>query len=114
MSDYYIEKDGIPVSVSENGFRFPSLDERRVASDHTEYAWISTIFLALDHGYGYGPPVLYETMVFPKENDRTCPTCGHEKSVDGDSERYCTREEALAGHARYVEKWSKPDAEGHG
>jgi hypothetical protein len=52
---------------------------------------VSTVFLGLDHRFGDdGPPVLWETLVF----------------VDGDGgegDRYCTREEAAAGHARWVE-----------
>ena len=58
---------------------------------------ISTVFLGLDHGYGDGdePPVIFETMVFQDDY--------------GDNmERYCTWEEAEAGHARWVAKVFKP------
>ena len=52
---------------------------------------VSTVFLGLDHNFGWdGPPVLFETMVFGGEHDR-------------EQERYCTWDEAEAGHKRYVE-----------
>lgn len=54
---------------------------------------VSTCFLFLDAGFDLDPnawPVLYETMVFGGPHD-------------GRQERYHTREEALAGHARVVE-----------
>lgn len=51
---------------------------------------VSTVFLALDHNYTEkGPPVLFETMVFPE-----CDICV----------RYCTKEEAEKGHGEVVEK----------
>jgi hypothetical protein len=106
MSDYYIEKDGVPVIAPDGARSFPSMEERRVAYDDLGHARVSTVFLSLDHGYGDGPPVLYETMVFDERPPSVCPTCGQTtRNDDGDSERYCTREEALTGHARYVEKW---------
>ena len=47
---------------------------------------VSTVFLGMGHAYGLGPPLLFETMVFP----------------DGDlwdeHERYTTWAEAEAGH----------------
>ena len=53
---------------------------------------VSTVFLALDHRHGEGPPLLFETMVFPSEGQWS------ELAAD----RYSTHEEALAGHARHV------------
>lgn len=48
---------------------------------------ISTIFLALDHAYGNGPPMLFETMIFGgKENESEW--------------RYSTLKEALMGHIK--------------
>lgn len=55
--------------------------------------FISTVFLGMDHGWGEGPPIVFETMVFSKEGD------GIEDSVC----RYSTWEEAEAGHAKAVE-----------
>jgi len=50
-------------------------------------AEVSTVFLGLDHSFGYnGPPLLFETLVFGGE-------------LDGQMHRYSTREEAQIGHA---------------
>jgi len=52
---------------------------------------VSTVFLALDHQWGDGPPLLFETMVFGGP-------------LDQEQERYATWEEAEAGHASMVER----------
>ncbi len=54
---------------------------------------VSTVFLGLDHNFDDdGPPVLFETMVFT----------GNETG-DWDMVRYCTWDEAEAGHLRMCE-----------
>jgi len=60
--------------------------ERTVASDHVGDVHVSTVFLALDHAFGVGPPVLWETMIFGGALDQECW-------------RYTSREAAIAGHA---------------
>lgn len=52
-----------------------------------QYLWISTVWLGLNHQWGSGPPLIYETMVF-----------GPEDWSDLDCERYSSRLEAEAGH----------------
>lgn len=65
-------------------------DTRRVGrTEISEGVSVSTVFLALDHSFGDGPPVLFETMIFGGPHDDGCW-------------RYCTWEEAEAGHARVV------------
>jgi hypothetical protein len=51
---------------------------------------VSTVFLGLDHQFGDGPPLLFETMIFGGTEDEYC-------------ERYSTWEEAEAGHKKAVE-----------
>ena len=63
---------------------------RKVArSDLLGDLWVSTVFLGLDHGFGNGPPVLFETMIFSGSNGQQ-------------QWRYGTVEEARAGHAHAV------------
>jgi hypothetical protein len=64
-------------------------NDRRVAFDNIGKVDISTVFLGLDHSFTGGTPVLFETLVFGGPND-------------GYMERYCTWDEALAGHARIL------------
>ncbi len=67
------------------------LDRAQVGETTVGEMWVSTVFLGIDHGFMHiGPPVLFETMVF----------LGHE-SISCD--RYCTWEEAEAGHAKVVQ-----------
>ena len=67
--------------------------ERHVADDLIEGYRVSTVFLGMDHSFapGDGPPVLFETMIF-------APVGDHEAM-----DRYCTWEEAEAGHARMLQ-----------
>ncbi len=48
---------------------------------------VSTVFLGLNHRYGEGVPVLFETMIFGGEHDQY-------------QDRYCTYDEAEAGHKK--------------
>lgn len=50
---------------------------------------VSTVFLGIDHQFGDGPPLLFETMIFGGE-------------LDGEQQRYSTWDEAKAGHDRAV------------
>lgn len=63
--------------------------DRQVADSMQGDVRVSTVFLGLDHRFGHGPPVLFETMVFINGSGSDC-------------ERYCTWDEAVAGHARWV------------
>ena len=60
-------------------------------------AWVSTVFLGLDHGYSSGQPILFESMAFavPDEQDADSMT-------ECICERYCSWADAEAGHARMV------------
>ena len=42
---------------------------RIVKQDQIGDVWVSTVFLGLDHSFGGGPPILWETMTF--RGDRT-------------------------------------------
>lgn len=69
--------------------------DRDVAKTNiTDEILVSTVFLGLDHRFGEGTPLLFETMVFGG-------------SLDEQMERYGTWEEAESGHKRWVEKAKK-------
>lgn len=71
----------------------PDMGLARVALDMIGGVDISTVFLGIDHRFGGGgPPILFETMIFGGgPHDENC-------------ERYCTWDEAVAGHARWCAK----------
>jgi hypothetical protein len=67
--------------------------DTRVALDTVYGIRVSTIFLGLDHNFSMsGPPVLFETMVFFGES-----------SYSAYQDRYCTYDEAEAGHRMVVD-----------
>jgi hypothetical protein len=96
MSERWIlDADGEPVqceSLLDWARWMQESPERRVVARETvNGAVVSTVFLGLDHQFGRGLPLLFETMVFGGPNDQN-------------QERYSTRAEALAGHTRVVEE----------
>lgn len=52
---------------------------------------VSTVFLGLDHSFGSGPPILFETMIFGGPHD-------------GYQERYSSWDEAEKGHKKALAK----------
>lgn len=64
---------------------------RRVARTDTKNGQISTVFLGVDHSFGDGPPLLFETLVFGG-------------TLNDEQERYSTWDEAVAGHKKMVER----------
>lgn len=82
--------------------------ERRVAWSEVGPWDISTVFLGVDHSFGMGRPILFETMVFYKA-DNLPPDAPKQyfEYLDQHMRRYHTWDEAEAGHERvvlYVEK----------
>lgn len=79
-----------PARLEAWGVWFENFDNRRVGDDKIERidadpVRVSTVFLGLDHSFGDGPPLLFESMVFGGP-------------LDGEQHRYCTLDEAERGH----------------
>lgn len=70
--------------------------KRQLASTTLKQGHVSTIFLSLDHNFGGGKPILWETMVF-----------GSKKFGSNLNRRYYTKAEALKGHKAIVEEIKK-------
>jgi len=95
MTDKYILKGKTPIPISNTiawGEWFENGSNRRVAEDIVEGVRVSTVFLGLDHSFGEGPPLLFETMVFG------------ESPLQEECVRYATWEEAEQGHKAMLEK----------
>lgn len=70
-------------------------EERRVGLTEKRGVYVSTVFLGIDHNFGFaGEPVLFETMVF-------------KKGKEVHQERYRNWGEAEAGHHRNVAQYIK-------
>ena len=90
MIDAYILKGHEPVPVElEVWAEWFETADRHVRDTARDEVRVSTVFLGLDHGFGRGPPQLFETMVFVNGSSVDC-------------ERYSTWDEAEAGHQRWV------------
>lgn len=78
-------------ATSGRSYSAPEEDPTRVAHDRIGDSDISTVFLGLNHSFGMGPDLWFETMVFGGE-------------LDGEQDRYTTWDEAVAGHAEMVSR----------
>lgn len=102
MSDHYILEGhkAVPVDLMTWARGFERAD-RIVAKTDVGDSKVSTVFLGLDHSWGDGPPMIFETLVFGGP-------------LAGEMERYSTWEEAEAGHAAMVERVRAADQSGEG
>ena len=92
MTKWYIREGHKPKPIAnymEAARWFETADRRVAKAFKIGEATVSTVFLAIDHQFGDGPPLLFETMVFGGIHD------GYQK-------RYTTWEEAEKGHAKAV------------
>ena len=93
MSDKYILDGHTAVPCDDViawGRQF-EMANRQVAKDIVGDVVVSTVFLGLDHSFGEGPPLLFETMIFGGPFDQ-------------EQERYTTWEQAEAGHKAMLTK----------
>ena len=84
----WVLRDGEPVpepDVMKWGQWYENAANRIVAKTKIGDAEVSTVFLGLDHSFGEGEPVLWETMIFGGVHDQY-------------QDRYTSKEAALAGH----------------
>lgn len=89
---YYILLDRLPVAVDTMTWALwweTHHEQRQIGDDRIERCRVSTVFLGLDHSFGGGAPVLFETMIFGGP-------------LSGECWRYRTYAEAERGHAEAV------------
>lgn len=86
---YYLDDDHNVVGCNDMQESYEKSKKHKVVKqEHIGPYFLSTVFLWIDHSFSdEGPPVLFETMLFMDGNfsDLFC-------------RRYCTWDEALAGH----------------
>ena len=91
--NYILNAAGNPVAEPDTlkwAMWFSTADRHVARTEISSDILVSTVFLGVDHSFGSGPPILFETMIF-----------GGELSLE--QERYASRAEAVEGHARLVE-----------
>lgn len=89
---YILDETGVPVPEPDLmvwGRWFENADNRVVQRTEIGAVAVSTVFLGLDHAFGQGAPLLWESLVFGGPRD-------------GEMRRYATRAAAEQGHAELV------------
>lgn len=90
---YIIGDDGAVITTSsvKEWVKWFETHDRTIALDKLPTCEVSTIFLGIDHAFGEGPSILWETMVFGGK-------------LDGERLRYTSERAALAGHHEMVDR----------
>lgn len=95
MSRYYILDGKTPVTADlitwAKWFDEDAREKRIVKQEEVNGVRVSTVFLGLNHSFGDGPPMIFETMVFGG-------------SLEGLLERCSTWDEAEKQHLAMVER----------
>lgn len=94
MGSGYYNRKGEQISMMEFAHLCSDPDYKIIARTIGSGRAVSTVWLGLDHQFGSGPPLIFETMVFV-----VLPS-GEWNMSEIDCGRYSTEEEALAGHER--------------
>lgn len=104
---YILNEEGEPVeerNITRWALWFEKAAEKRTIANTTiGDICISTVFLGLDHSYGRGSPLLYETMIFGGEHHGYQTRCGtkasalmmHQEAVKFAKEKICRLETKL-------------------
>ena len=87
MKYYTLDRDNNPVLTDT----FPKAG-RVVEQTYLDEYYVSTVFLAFDHGFENTKPVLWETMIFPLRDN------GRIDYNDLYCDRYTSYDDAQRGH----------------
>lgn len=79
------DRQGNPITTRRWGQLHDDVDYVQIDDTHINGLQISTVWLGLDHAYGRGDPVIFETMFFGPLVNNVCV-------------RYSTEAQARAGH----------------
>lgn len=99
--DKYILNGKVPVpcsDVMEWGRCFENQDSRKVAQTTLGDVMVSTVFLGIDHSFGCGPPILFETMVFGGKLDQEQDRCSTWEQAEAMHKAMCERVRANEEH----------------
>lgn len=83
---HYFDRDGNPLGLLEWGKLLEDREYKVVGQDRVKGWWVSTVWLGLDHRFGPGEPLIFETMTFDPWQDEQM------------QDRYSTLQDAKDGH----------------
>lgn len=91
-------RDGSPLPYSAWANKFNDPNYHIVKQTKLRHArkWVSTVWLGLNHQFGDGPPLIFETMVFQWG-----------RYIDIDCERTSTEHDARLAHELLCQYWRK-------
>lgn len=87
----FFDRQGRRIDYREAVRLLEDVDYRRVAWDAVGDLEVSTVWLGLDHSFGLGPPLIFETMIFEAG------------PLNTECRRYGSEAAALAGHREVLE-----------
>jgi hypothetical protein len=91
----HFDKAGQPIDIRQFARLAQNKDYRRIGWDLLpDGRVLSTVWLGINHQYGEGLPLIFETLLFAKEGKWEALEC----------QRYATEAEARAGHRAMLER----------
>lgn len=84
------DKNVVRAKDSFEWARYFESSDRIVAKSSIADAEISTVFLGIDHRWGDGPPLLFETMIFGGEHNNYQERCSTWKQAEEMHENACS------------------------
>lgn len=84
-----VDRKPVPADLMTWAKWFGTAD-RRVAMTEVAGYRVSTVFLGIDHQFGDGPPLIFETMVFEGREDVWSERCSTWEQAEEMHERGCT------------------------
>lgn len=102
------DRQGKPLEPFEWARLLGDRDYQRIAVDEIGPLRVSTVWLGLDHSFGDGPPLIFETMTFPSSAWNMANAANAARPLPDWSGlflyRYATEQDAQRGHALIVAK----------
>ena len=97
----YYDRQGNPIDLLQWTELFKDKEYRVVSQQYLDpNLLVSTVWLGLNHSFTGEVPEIFETMVFGNKDQNGF-------RVDLDMERYATEAEAIAGHRRFMVKYTQ-------
>lgn len=83
------DRNAVPASAAQWSVWRMEKDRRLVGREERNGITVSTVFLGLDHSYGDGSPLLFETMIFGGEHDEWQDRCSTWAEAEAMHKRAC-------------------------
>ena len=94
---FYFDRQGNSMSMMDWSAKLNDMDYKVIRrTDLPDGKLVSTVWLGMSLSFGPGAPEIFETMVFPGQDD----------FGELDMDRYATEAEAITGHEAMVARWT--------